>query len=63
MRVLRNSPVPLDVENVRLNAGMKNWESAKSILLEMVLEGAVQSKRTSKSWLFWITEASSGTGG
>lgn len=45
MQVLESSPVPMDVENVRLRAGMKNWESTKSILLEMVLQGSVRTER------------------
>jgi hypothetical protein len=44
----------MDVENVRLRAGLKNWESTKAILLEMVLQGAIQGQKTTKSWVFWI---------
>jgi hypothetical protein len=44
----------MDVENVRLGAGLKNWESTKSILLEMVLQGVIQGQKTTKSWIFWI---------
>jgi len=43
----------MDVENVRLKAGLKNWESTKAILLEMVLQGAIQGQKTTKSWIFW----------
>ena len=44
----------MDVENVRLRAGLKNWESTKAILLEMVLQGAIQGQKTTKSWVFWV---------
>jgi hypothetical protein len=56
MQVLQNSPCPMDVENVRLSVGMKNWESTKSILLEMVLQGSIRGQRTARSWLFWVED-------
>ncbi len=52
--VLRESPIPMDVENVRLRAGLKNWESTKAILLEMVLQGLILGQKTTKSWIFWV---------
>jgi len=52
--VLKESSIPMDVENVRLGAGLKNWESTKAILLEMVLQGAIQGQKTTKSWVFWV---------
>jgi hypothetical protein len=52
--VLRESPIPMDVENVRLRAGLKNWESTKAILLEMVLQGSILGQKTTKSWIFWV---------
>jgi hypothetical protein len=60
MRVLENSRFPMDIENVRLAARMKNWESAKSILLEMALQGSIKVKRTTKSWIFWVDGTSNG---
>jgi hypothetical protein len=61
--VLENAPHPMDVENVRLKAGMKNWESTKSILLEMLLQGSISGHRTARSWLFWVGDGQSGKGG
>lgn len=52
--ILRESSIPMDVENVRMRAGLKNWESTKAILLEMVLQGAIQGQKTTKSWVFWV---------
>jgi len=43
----------MDVENVRVNVGLKNWESTKAILLEMVLRGEISGQKTTKSWIFW----------
>ena len=61
MKVLENAPCPMDVENVRLSVGMKNWESTKSILLEMALQGSIRSERTARSWIFWIEDKLSST--
>ena len=52
--VLKESAIPMDVENVRLRAGLKNWESTKAILLEMVLQGSILGQKTTKSWIFWV---------
>ena len=52
--VLAESSMPMDIENVRVNAGLKNWESTKAILLEMVLQGVILGKKTTRSWVFWV---------
>ncbi len=52
--VLKKSEIPMDVENVRVKAGLKNWESTKAILLEMVLQGSALGQKTTKSWIFWV---------
>lgn len=55
--VLSESPMPMDVENVRLKTGLKNWESTKAILLEMVLQGTIIGQKTTKSWIFWVDKS------
>lgn len=52
--VLLESTMPMDVENVRQRSGLKNWESTKAILLEMVLLGAIAGQQTTKGWIFWV---------
>jgi hypothetical protein len=52
--VLKESQIPMDVENIRARAGLKNWESTKAILLEMVLQGSILGQKTTKSWIFWV---------
>ena len=49
--------MPMDVENVRLQTGMKNWESTKSILLEMVIQGRIAGQKTTKGWIFWLDKS------
>jgi len=55
--VLAKSPKPMDIENVRVTAGLKNWESTKSILLEMLLQGMISGHRTGRSWIFWVNSS------
>jgi hypothetical protein len=54
VEVLADAKMPMDVENVRLQTGLKNWESTKSILLEMVLLGSIAGEKTTKGWIFWL---------
>jgi hypothetical protein len=54
VEVLADAEMPMDVENVRLQTGLKNWESTKSILLEMVLLGSIAGQKTTKGWIFWL---------
>jgi len=54
--------IPMDVENVRVRAGLKNWESTKALLLEMTLQGVIQGQKTTKSWIFWTNRWSTGSG-
>lgn len=54
VEVLADAKMPMDVENVRLQSGLKNWESTKSILLEMVLLGNIAGQKTTKGWIFWL---------
>ena len=51
--VLQASSMPMDVENVRQRTGLKNWESTKALLLEMVLLGTIMGEKTTKGWIFW----------
>src|SRR5438876_9256145 len=54
LHVLSGAPIPMDVENVRIKSGLKNWESTKALLLELVVEGIISGQKTTKSWVFWI---------
>ena len=54
LHVLSGAPIPMDVENVRIKSGLKNWESTKALLLELVVEGIISGQKTTKSWVFWV---------
>jgi hypothetical protein len=58
VNVLSEAKMPMDVENVRLKTGLKNWESTKSILLELVIQGRIFGQRTTKGWIFWLNTTS-----
>jgi hypothetical protein len=53
MNVLAESNMPMGVENVRTGVGLKNWESTKALLLEMVLQGNILGEKTTRGWIFW----------
>lgn len=57
VEVLAEAKMPMDVENVRLQTGLKNWESTKSILLELVIQGRIAGQKTTKGWIFWLNNA------
>jgi hypothetical protein len=54
VNVLSEARMPMDVENIRSKTGLKNWESTKSILLELVLQGTILGQKTTKGWIFWV---------
>ena len=54
--VLENSKIPMDIESVRTGAGIGNWQTAKAILLELLVEGIVKGQKSTKSWTFWISK-------
>jgi hypothetical protein len=54
VNVLSEARMPMDVENIREKTGLKNWESTKSILLELVLQGTILGQKTTKGWIFWV---------
>ena len=54
LNVLRNSSIPLDVEKIRVGAGIGNWQTALKHCLELTIDQKIKALRTSKSWVFWI---------
>jgi hypothetical protein len=59
LHVLSGASIPMDVENVRVRSGLKNWESTKALLLELVVEGMISGQKTTKSWVFWVDHSES----
>ena len=44
--------MPLGIETIRKKTGIRVWETAKAILLELVVEGRIAGMKTGKSWVF-----------
>lgn len=56
LKAVRNSPIPIDTENVRVKAGIKSWVTSKAVLLELLCEGKICGQKTTKSWIFWLDQ-------
>ena len=63
LKVLRDSSIPMDIENIRVKTGIKSWATAKATLLELVLERRVLGTKTTKSWIFWVPREPGESGG
>ena len=48
--------VPTGVNEIRERASGKNWESAKSILLELAMDGEIKAIKTYHGYLFMRRE-------
>jgi len=45
---------PVDVEKIRRNCGIANWNTALKHCLQLLIQGKIKGEETSKGWLFWI---------
>lgn len=52
--IIQQAEQPLDPENIRIKAGIANWQTALKHLLELKIEGQIEGIKTSKSWIFWL---------
>jgi hypothetical protein len=53
---LNESTVPLDVEKIRIDCKIGNWNTTLKHCLELFIEGEIQGQRTSRGWIFWSKE-------
>jgi hypothetical protein len=51
---LETVKLPTDIEKIRVESGIGNWNTALKHCLELLLVGKIQGQKTSKSWIFWI---------
>ena len=56
MRFLNETIAPMDVERIRTACGIGNWNTALKHCLELLVQGKINGKRTSKGWIFWVHE-------
>ena len=50
--LLKETEIPCSIDFVAHNMGIA-WGTARAILLNLVIEGRVQSQKTTKSLIFW----------
>jgi hypothetical protein len=54
--IVSSLDIPTGVNEIRERASGKNWESAKSILLELAMDGEIKAIKTSHGYLFMMRE-------
>jgi len=45
---------PTDIEKIRVEAGIGNWNTALKHCLELLIAKKISGTKTSKSWIFWL---------
>jgi len=53
LEFLETREQPTDVEKIRRNCGIKNWNTALKHCLELLIEARISGQKSSKSWIFW----------
>jgi len=56
VKVLAEATEPMDIEKIRVGAGIGHWNTALKHCLELLLAKKIQGKKTSKSWIFWAND-------
>jgi hypothetical protein len=54
VELLTNSITPMDIEKIRIEVGIGNWNTALKHCLELLVAKKINGVKTSKSWIFWI---------
>lgn len=54
VEALRKASEPRDIEKIRNECGIGNWNTALKHCLELVISEKIHGKKTSKSWIFWV---------
>jgi len=53
VRLIAAATQPLDVERIRVECKIGNWQTALKHCLELLCEDKIRGIKTSKSWIFW----------
>jgi hypothetical protein len=53
LETLEKTAQPLDINKIRIAAGIGNWNTALKHCLELMLNKKIDGQKTSKSWVFW----------
>lgn len=57
LEVLHSKPALWDVEKIRVNAEIGNWNTCLKHLLSLMIDHKISGAKTSKSWVFWAPES------
>jgi len=52
--LLKRAKEPMDIEKIRVEAGIGNWQTALKHCLELLIAKKILGTKTSKSWIFWV---------
>lgn len=52
--ILLEASEPLDIEKIRTEAGIGNWNTALKHCLELFIAKKIRGQKTSRSWIFWV---------
>jgi hypothetical protein len=56
VEILTRAPQPMDIEKIRVDAKIGNWNTALKHCLELMIAGRIRGQKTSKSWVFWTDQ-------
>jgi uncharacterized protein (DUF1697 family) len=54
VELLEKAKQPMDIEKIRTDVGIGNWNTALKHCLELVIAKKISGQKTTKSWVFWI---------
>lgn len=57
VELLKETPIPASIDYVAQHFNLA-WGTARAILLNLVIEGRIQSQKTTKSLIFWVKRRS-----
>ena len=52
---------PTDIEKIRVETGIGNWNTALKHCLELLIAKKISGTKTSKSWVFWVEKEATET--
>ncbi|MGA2682219.1 MAG: hypothetical protein ABSF44_10530 [Candidatus Bathyarchaeia archaeon] len=55
IQFLETAENPMDIEKIRIEVGIGNWNTALKHCLELLVAKKISGQKTSKSWVFWAT--------
>jgi len=56
LEYLKKAAEPVDIEKIRVAAGIGHWSTAARHCLELHARGTILGQRTTKGWVFWTYE-------